>query len=366
MNAVKDSMLIRMHDAEVEDITILYTDLRAFGKGYDDFVKRSFEEQSAHYIRGRPAKIEETAESQDLVVFVEDTLEHKAKQIDVDLVVLSLAAAPSDGAKELAQALGVNTDQYGFIARHDPAISAVETDRVGVYVCGSAAGPQVIPDCVAQASAAAARAQMFLTDERDEEEKPEIKQMDLSGPPRVGVLICHCGINISGVLDTAELAAIAGQLPDVVVADEHQFACASVGQDKLVEMIKEFGVNRVVVAACTPRTHEPVFQDTLAGIGFNPYLLEMVNIRDQCSWVHSTQPEAPSCIGSRCRAHDTGCIGDRWWDRWDSSRDGSRRARFPHHPSGKDWAAWWKAGCAESEIALSEHAVCRGCFGGES
>lgn len=292
MNAVKDSMLIRMHDAEVEDITILYTDLRAFGKGFDDFVKRSFEEQSAHYIRGRPAKIEETAGSQDLVIFVENTLEHKVKQIGADLVVLSLAAAPSDGAKELARTLGVNTDQYGFIARHDPAVSAVETGREGVYVCGSAAGPQVIPDCVAQASAAAARAQMFLTDERDEEEKPEIKQIDLSGPPRVGVLICHCGINISGVLDTAELAALAGQLPDVVVADEHQFACASVGQDKLVEMIKEFGVNRVVVAACTPRTHEPVFQETLAGIGFNPYLMEMVNIRDQCSWVHSSQPEA--------------------------------------------------------------------------
>ncbi len=287
MNAVKDSMLVRLHDPEVEDVTILYTDLRAFGKGFDDFVQRSRDEKSADYVRGRPAKIDHVPEDDSLEVFVEDTLGHKQRRIPADMVVLSVAAAPNDGAKKLAETLGIEVDQYGFIARKDPAISAVETTQEGIYVCGSAVGPQVIPDCVAQASAGAARAQLFLTGHRVEEDEKLVEPMDLSGPPRVGVMVCHCGINIAGVLDVEELARYAETIPDVVVSKTNLFACSSAGQDDLVEMIQEHNINRVVVAACTPRTHEPVFREACADIGFNPYLFEMVNIRDQCSWVHS-------------------------------------------------------------------------------
>ncbi len=290
MNAVKDSMLIPQHDPEVEHITILFTDLRAFGKGFDEFVQRSFDQESAHYLRGRPAKIEEN-EDKTLTVFVEDTLSHEQQQIEADMVVLSVAAAPSSGAVELAKILGAEIDQYGFIARRDSAVSAIETSADGIFVCGSAVGPQVIPDCVATASAAASRAQLFLTGERVVEEQKEVPERDLSGPPRIGVLVCHCGVNISGVLDIDYLVERAGRIKDVVIAEDHQFACSSVGQDKLVEMIEEHQLNRVVVAACTPRTHEPVFRETCAQIGFNPYLLEMVNIRDQCSWVHARHPE---------------------------------------------------------------------------
>ena len=291
MNAVKDSMLVRQHDPEVEDVTILYTDLRAFGKGFDDFVQRSKDEKSADYVRGRPAKIELVPEDDTLDVFVEDTLGHKQRRIGADLVVLSVAAAPNDGAKKLAERLGISVDQYGFIARRDPAISAVESTREGIYVCGSAVGPQVIPDAVAQASAVAARAQLFLAGHRVEEQEKTVEPLDLSGPPRVGVMVCHCGVNIAGVLDVEELARQAATIPGVVVSEADLFACSSTGQDQLVELIREHKLNRIVVAACTPRTHEPVFRETCARIGFNPYLLEMVNIRDQCSWVHSKQPE---------------------------------------------------------------------------
>jgi heterodisulfide reductase subunit A len=287
MNAVKDSMLLRQHHPEIEGIKILYTDLRAFGKGFDDFVRRSFAEQSAEYVRGRPAKIEE-ADGHDLLVFVEDTLAHEQKRLRAELVVLSVAAAPNDGAAELASILGIDTDRYGFIARRDPAVSAVESTREAIFVCGSAVGPQVIPDCVAQASAAAARAQLYLTGHRVEAEESEpVAAMNLSGPPRVGVLVCHCGLNIAGVLDVEELAAYAAGLPGVVAAKHHMFACASAGQEELAELVRSHHLNRLVVAACTPRTHEPIFRDTCARLGFNPYLLEMVNIRDQCSWVHS-------------------------------------------------------------------------------
>jgi len=286
MNAVKDSMLIRQHDPEVEEITILYTDIRAFGKGFDDFVRRAFEEQSARFIRGRPAKVDYLPEEDSLEVFVEDTLEHKQNRIPADLVVLSIAAAPNDGAIKLAEILGIETDEYGFIKKRDPAISAVETNREGIYVCGSAGGPQVIPDAVSQASAVAARAQLFLTGARAEETTPEVPEMDVSGEPRIGVMICHCGINIAGVLNIDDLVSYARGLPGVVVAKNHMFACSATGQDEMIDLINEHKLNRMVICACTPRTHEPVFRDTCSKIGFNPYLLEMVNIRDQCSWVH--------------------------------------------------------------------------------
>jgi heterodisulfide reductase subunit A-like polyferredoxin len=291
MNAVKDSMLIRQHDPEVEDITILYTDLRAFGKGFDDFLQRALDERCATYVRGRPAKIESVPEDDSLEIFVEDTLAHEQQRLQADLVVLSVAAAPSAGAIELAGRLGIDTDDYGFVARRDPAVSAVETAREGIFVCGSAVGPQVIPDSVAQASASAARAALYLGAHRVEESEPKVEPLDLSGPPRVGLMVCHCGVNVAGVLDVEELAERAAKLPDVVVAETQLFACSSTGQDEIAELIKEHDLNRVVVAACTPRTHEPIFREACARIGFNPFLVEMVNIRDQCSWVHADQPE---------------------------------------------------------------------------
>jgi heterodisulfide reductase subunit A2 len=290
MNAVKDSILVRQHDPEVEDVTILYTDLRAFGKGFDDFVQRAMDERSAEFVRGRPAKIEQVAEDGSLVVFVEDTLEHRQRRIPADLVVLSVAAAPNVGATTLARLLGIGTDRYGFVARRDPAISAVETTRDGIFACGSSVGPQVIPDSVAQASAAAARAQLFLSAHRAEDEAKPIEPLDHSGPPRVGVIVCHCGINIAGLLDVEELTGYAASLPGVVAAESQLFACSSVGQEALAQLVAEHRPNRLVIAACTPRTHEPVFREACARLGFNPYLIEMANIRDQCSWVHVKHP----------------------------------------------------------------------------
>ena len=292
MNAVKDSMLMRQHDPGIEEITILYTDIRAFGKGFDEFVERSLAEQSATYIRGRPAKVDHLPQDDSLEIFVEDTLEHSQLRIAADLVVLSVAAAPNDGAIKLAEILGIETDAHGFIARRDPAVSAVESTRDGIFVCGSAVGPQVIPDCVAQASATAARAELYLAGHRVQEQEKPVEPLDLSGPPRVGVMVCHCGVNIGGVLDVEALAEYAGSLPDVTVATSDLFSCSSTGQDQLVEMMRDHGLNRIVVAACTPRTHEPVFREALARIGFNPFLFEMANIRDQCSWVHAGEPEA--------------------------------------------------------------------------
>jgi heterodisulfide reductase subunit A len=297
MNAVKDAMLIRQHDPAVETVSILHTDLRAFGRGYDDFVERARAQGAATWIRGRASRIVPAADGA-LAIQVEDATAG-AIQVEADLVVLSMAAAPNDGAAELAGILGLSLDREGFLAREDPAVSCVETGREGIYVCGSAVGPQVIPDCVAQGSAAAARAERFLAGARLPEAPSTVIPRDASGPPRVGVLVCHCGVNIGGVLDIEALVERARGLPGVVVAEPSLFACSATGQEDLARLVDEHGLNRVVVAACTPRTHEPVFRETLARVGMNPFLLEMVNIRDQCSWVHAHQPEA-----AQQKAHD--------------------------------------------------------------
>jgi heterodisulfide reductase subunit A len=206
--------------------------------------------------------------------------------------VLSTAAIPARGTPELAEILGVEMDASGFFKHHDPEYSPAETTRPGIYVAGSAGSPAIIPECVAQGSASAAEAAVHILDYREDVLKQDIHEpVDMSGPPRVGVFVCHCGANISGVVDVSQLAEEAGQLPDVVYATDEGFACAEVSQRVIEEAIREHKLNRIVVAACTPRTHEPVFRELLARTGLNPFLFEMVNIRDQCTWVHGHVPD---------------------------------------------------------------------------
>ena len=291
MNAVKDAMLAKIHDPNVVSMTILYTDLRAFGKGFDQFVGRSREVDEIHYVRGRPAKIVGDDDG-DLTVYAEDTLSGKQVKLEADLVVLSVAARPNETARDLAEALGVELDRYGFFRKRDPDSFYLDTTRDGVYLCGSAGGPQVIPDCVAQASGAAALAAKHVAAHRVPDEELEIEAVDTSGEPRVGVFVCHCGANIAGLLDIGNLVEHARGLDGVVYAADELFACSDTSQRTIQEAISEQGLNRLVVAACTPRTHEPVFRKACEAVGLNAYLFEMVNIRDQCSWVHVGQPEA--------------------------------------------------------------------------
>ena len=109
--------------------------------------------------------------------------------------------------------------------------------------------------------------------------------------PRIGVFVCNCGINIGSVVKVPEVAEYARSLPHVVYVEENLYTCSQDTQDKLTEVIKEHGLNRVVVAACSPRTHEPLFQETMNNAGLNKYLFEMANIRNHDSWVHAQEPE---------------------------------------------------------------------------
>lgn len=103
---------------------------------------------------------------------------------------------------------------------------------------------------------------------------------------RIGVFVCDCGLNIAGAVDTEEVRRAAEELPNVVVSVRNRYTCADPGQEEIRKHIREHRLNRVVVASCSPRLHEPTFRQCVAEAGVNPYLLEMANIREQCSWVH--------------------------------------------------------------------------------
>jgi len=290
MNTIKNSLLAKTHEPNIEKIYIFYNDIRAFGKGYEELYLRAKEDPDVIFYKGKPAKIEEDPTTKDLLIFIEDTETGKVEKIRSDMVILSSAGVPAEGTRSLAQILGIELDSSGFFKQKEPT-SFLESTREGVYLCGSAAGLKDITDSVALGSAVALKVSEHLKGQQVKREPIEVQPIPVDGKPRIGVFVCHCGINIAGVVNVAEVEKYARSLPGVVYVCRDLFMCSDGTQRFIQQQIKENNLNRVVVAACTPRTHEPIFQETCRQAGLNPYLFEMANIRDQCSWVHSHQPE---------------------------------------------------------------------------
>ena len=272
--------------------TIFYMDIRAQGKGFDRYYERAKSEHGVRYIRSMISRIIEDPATRDLEVQYFDESDVLRTET-FNLVVLSVGLSPHPEAKALAEALEVGTDRFGFAER--VGINPLLTNREGVFACGVFQAPRDIPDTVMQAGGASAEAGALLAEARGtavtEEEFPVEREVG-GEPPRLGVFVCHCGINIGGVADVPAVVEYAKTLPYVEYAQECLFACSTDNQSTMTEMIQEKGLNRVVVASCSPRTHEPLFQDTLRRAGLNPYLFEMANIRDQCTWVHADDPAA--------------------------------------------------------------------------
>jgi len=112
------------------------------------------------------------------------------------------------------------------------------------------------------------------------------EEMMSSEAPRIGVFVCDCGLNIAGTVNTAAVAEWAKTLPDVACVVRNKYTCADPGQNEIRKAVVEHKLNRVVVASCSPRMHEPTFRACVASVGLNPYLMEMANLREHCSWVH--------------------------------------------------------------------------------
>jgi heterodisulfide reductase subunit A len=291
MIAVKQSMMAREHSSAPLDCAIFYMDMRTQGKDFDRYYEKA-QQSGIRFIRSRIHSITPINHGGDLVVrYVQD--DGMSAEEQFDMVVLSTGLEIDSNLKALSARLGIELDPYRFV-RSD-SFHPVATSKPGIYACGAFTGPKDIPQSVIEASAAACAATEKLAAVRNSQtrsiETPAEKDVTRD-PPRIGVFVCNCGINIGGIVDVPGVAEYAETLPNVVYVEENLFTCSQDTQNKITEVIRDKALNRIVVAACTPRTHEALFQETLINAGLNKYLVEMANIRNHDSWVHANNPDA--------------------------------------------------------------------------
>jgi len=290
MYATKEAIIAKEHLGEELTCDIFFMDLRAFSKGFEQYYRRA-QELGVNYIRCRVPKVEEVSETKNLTIQYLAENDRKVAR-EYDLVVLSVGMQPPKQVAALKEKFGVGLNQFNFC--QTSLFAPTKASREGIYVAGPFAEPKDIPETVMQASAAAAQVLALLKGSRGALITPktypperEVARED----PRIGVFVCHCGTNIAGVVNVPAVVEYAKTLPNVVYAENNLYTCSNDTQERIKEKIDEHKLNRVVVASCTPRTHEPLFRNTLREAGLNPYLYEMANIRDQCSWVHMHEPE---------------------------------------------------------------------------
>jgi len=302
MYATKEAIQAIEHEPNTE-ITVFMMDMRAFSKGYYEYYRRAQERYGIRYVRSRVSFVREDPRTHNLILrYVEELHDVSQKERgdgspireeEFDLVVLSVGMEMSEGVRELARRLRVELDEYGF-CRTLP-FEPLQTSRQGIFAVGPFRGPKDIPESVVEASGAAAAVGGLLAPARwtSTQEMIYPPERDVVGEePRVGVFVCHCGSNIGGFLDVPAVAEYAATLPGVVHAEHNLYTCSQDAIRHITEQTQELGLNRVVVASCTPLTHEPLFQDSIRQAGLNPGMFQMANIRNQCSWVHSGQWEA--------------------------------------------------------------------------
>ncbi len=290
MYALKEAVIAKEHAGDDLDCAIFYMDMRTHGKDFERYYNRA-QEMGIRFLRSRVHTIEKIHGSDDLkVVYV---LENGEKVEEVfDMIVLSIGLEISPEIVAMAKKLGIELTDGNFAKTS--SFKPVETNRKGIFVAGAFQGPKDIPQSVVDASAAAAEAGAMLAEARNTLNKiPEvIPETNVVGErPKIGVFICKCGSNIAGVINVPEVRDYAGTLPYVEYFTDNLYSCAQDSQDIMAKIIKEKKLNRVVLAACTPKTHEPLFQETLINAGLNKYLFEMTNIRNHASWVHKNEPK---------------------------------------------------------------------------
>ncbi len=289
--AVKEAMLAKEHSKDNLDTAIFYIDIRTNGKDFERYYNRSKDEMGVRFIKSRVTSITPINESgMNLIRYVDET--GKKIEEEFDIVVLSVGLGATKQGSDLARRLGIELNRYQFA--NTGSFNPVQSSRPGIYVCGTFQGPKDIPSSVIDSSAAAGVAGSKLSEARWSLTKTEevVEETDIRGEPtRIGVFVCCCGTNIAGTVDVPAVVEFAQRLPGVAYVEQNMFSCSQDTQEKISQVIKEKKLNRVVVAACTPKTHEPLFQETLTKAGINKYLFEMANIRNQCSWVHRDNPE---------------------------------------------------------------------------
>lgn len=290
MYATKEALILKEHYPEIE-VSIFYIDIRAYGKGFESYYERA-KKVGVRYVRCQPSSIKQISANKNLIIRYQDE-QGKIREEEFEMVMLSCGLRPSVAGQELAEKLGVKVTNDGFCLTDglDPIATSVD----GIYAVGAFTAPKDIPETVIQAGAAASRVLALLADKKGEliKERQYPEERPISeGDAKIGVFVCHCGKNISSVVSIPEVVEYTKTIPNVTFVDDTLFACSSDAGEKIKQSIIEHDLNRVIIAACTPRTHEGLFQDTMREAGLNPHLLEIANIRNQCSWVHMNQPVA--------------------------------------------------------------------------
>ncbi|MBT4888167.1 MAG: FAD-dependent oxidoreductase [Rhodospirillales bacterium] len=294
MYATKQVTMTKGHWPDIE-MEIFIMDVRSFGKGYEAYYNNARDNLGVKYTRSRISKIIQDPETNNLILRYMDRKEsangetsERIREEVFDMVVLSVGMEIDQSTKDLADRLNVEVDDNGFCktVQYNP----LQTSREGFYAVGPFREPKDIPESLLEASGAAAQAGAMLKKSRGtltrEAVFPPEREIAKENP-KVAVFVCHCGSNIGGYLDVPQVAEYAKGLPGVIHSEDPIYACSQDSVDHITKKVKEIGANRVVIASCTPLTHEPVFRKSLRSAGLNAYLLDMANIRNQCSWVHS-------------------------------------------------------------------------------
>jgi heterodisulfide reductase subunit A-like polyferredoxin len=292
MYAVKEAMIAKEHVHGDLDCAVFNMDMRTQGKDYEKYFLRARDNEGVRFVKARVHTITEVPETGDLILEYANESGEMKEEI-FSMVILSVGIKIPDSSIDLAKRLGIELNQYNFV--NTSPFTPVATSRPGIYTCGVFQGPKDIPGSVTEASAAACLAGTDVAEARGKDiETVEIpEEIDVTKQePRIGVFVCNCGINIGGIVDVTAVQEYAGTLPHVVFTDQSLFTCSQDTQEKIKEMIIEHKLNRLVVASCSPKTHEQMFMETLEACGINKYLFEMANIRNQNSWIHSKDHEA--------------------------------------------------------------------------
>jgi heterodisulfide reductase subunit A len=286
----KQVILTKEHDVAAE-CTVFHNDIRAHGKDFERFYERAEKLSGVRFIRSYVSIAKEMPETHNVVIRYA-TPRDGVKEEEFDLVVLSVGLNPPAEVTALARKFGIELSAHDF-CRVD-AFNPMQTSRRGIFVSGAFQGPIDIPESIFSASGAGAQCGELLDYRRGHLAKEKVYPLerDVSKEePRIGVFVCHCGANIGRIVNVPSTVEYALSLPYVVHAQEQVFSCATNSIKEITDVTKEKGLNRVVVAACSPRTLEPLFRDTLREAGINQYYFEMANIREHNSWVHSKEKE---------------------------------------------------------------------------
>ncbi len=289
MTAIKEAMIAKDNDSELE-VTVFYSDMRTHGKGFDRYFQRARDKQ-IRFIRCRPYGIEPAAENGSLRL---RTINEQGKQHEehFDLVVLSVGLEIPEPTIKLARMADIHLgpEHFASTSSFQPVLSS----KKGIYICGSFSGPKNISMSIEQGSAAAAAVASLLMSKRN----TKIRRLRLpgeqpvAGPVKTGVLLCHCGNNISETIDLKVVEKKIAGLESVSHVQEVLFSCSQDTRELIIDLVRSLGLNRIVIAACSPKSHGALFRRTIREAGLNEHLLEMANIRNQDSWVHALEPHA--------------------------------------------------------------------------